>query len=82
MPRPCCPVQDLLLLGWLEDSKRWIRQAVKLSPGSRDAHFALARLLLKKGDAAQAAAEVEKALGVSEGLCGWAIRYMLIRAWQ
>jgi hypothetical protein len=46
-------------------------------------HFELARLLLKKGDAAQAAAEGEKALGLSGGGCdGWAIHYMLIRAWQ
>ena len=33
----------LLLLGRLEESERWIRQAVKASPNSRDAHFELAR---------------------------------------
>src|SRR5436853_636388 len=52
----------LLLLGRLEECERWIGEAVKLSPGSRDARFEFARLLLKKGDAAQAAVEGETAL--------------------
>ena len=73
----------LLLLGRLEECERWIRQAVKLSPNSRDARFELARLLLKKGDAAQAAAEGETALALSEGIVtDAAIHYLLIRAWQ
>lgn len=73
----------LLLLGRVEECERWIRQAAKLSPNSRDAHFELARLLLKKGDAAQAAAEGETALGLSEGVVtDAAIHYLLIRAWQ
>jgi tetratricopeptide (TPR) repeat protein len=73
----------LLLLGRLEDCERWLREAVKLSPGSRDAHFELARLLLKKGDAAQAAAEGETSLGLSAGIVtDEAIHYLLIRAWQ
>ena len=49
----------LLLLDRLDDCERWLREAVKLAPDSRDAHFELARLLLKKGDAAQAAAAGE-----------------------
>jgi tetratricopeptide (TPR) repeat protein len=73
----------LLLLGRVEECERWIRQAAKLSPNSRDAHFELARLLLKKGDAAQAATEGETALGLSEGVVtDAAIHYLLIRAWQ
>lgn len=73
----------LLLLGRLEECERWIRRAVKLSPNLRDARFELARLLLKKGDAAQAAAEGETALGLSEGIVtDAAIHYLLIRAWQ
>ena len=42
---------------------------LKLSPNSRDVHFEFARLLLKKGDAAQAAAEGETALALVGGSC-------------
>lgn len=73
----------LLLLDRLEESERWIRQAVKLSPKLRDAHFELARILLKKGEAAQAAAEGEAALSLPGGsVADSAIHYLLIRAWQ
>jgi tetratricopeptide (TPR) repeat protein len=73
----------LLLMGRLEECERWIGQAAKLAPNSRDVRFELARLLLKKGDAAQAAAEGETALGLSEGVVtDAAIHYLLIRAWQ
>ncbi len=73
----------LLLLSRLEECERWIRQALKLSPNSRDVHFEFARLLLQKGDAAQAAAEGETALGLSEGVVtDAAIHYLLIRAYR
>lgn len=73
----------LLLLNRLEESERWIREAVKASPNSRDVHFELARVLLKKGDAGQAAAEGEMALALSDGVTtDAAIHYLLIRAWQ
>ena len=73
----------LLLLGRVEESERRLRQAIQLAPGSRDAHFELSRVLLKRGDAAQAAAEGETALGLSAGVVtDTAIRYLLIRAWQ
>lgn len=73
----------LLLLGRLEECERWIRQAGKLSPGSRDVHFEFARLLLKKGDAAQAAAEGETALALADGVVtDAAIRFLLIRAYR
>jgi len=73
----------LVLLGRLEESERWIREAVKLSPKLRDAHFELARLLLKKGDPAHAAEEGELSLTLSEGsVADNAIHYLLIRAWQ
>jgi tetratricopeptide (TPR) repeat protein len=73
----------LLLLDRLEECERWLRQAVKLSPDSRDAHFEFARLLLKKGDAPQSAAEGETALRLSEGVTtDAAIRYQLIRAYR
>jgi len=73
----------LLLLDRLEECERWLRQAVSVSPNSRDAHFELARLLLKKGQALQAAAEGEIALRLPDGvITDAAIRYQLIRAYQ
>ena len=73
----------LLLLDRLAECDRWLRQALKLSPESRDAHFEFSRLLLKKGDASQAAAEGETALRLSEGVVtDAAIRYQLIRAYR
>jgi tetratricopeptide (TPR) repeat protein len=73
----------LLLLGRAEESERWIREAVKASPNSRDVHFELARVLLKKGNAEQAAAQGEMALTLSDGVTtDAAIHYLLIRAWQ
>jgi tetratricopeptide (TPR) repeat protein len=73
----------LLLLGRLEECERWIRQAMKLLPNSRDVRFELTRLLLKKGDAAQAAAEGEAALALSEGVVtDAAIHYLLIQAYR
>jgi tetratricopeptide (TPR) repeat protein len=73
----------LLLLGRLDECERWILQAAKLSPKSRDVHFEFARLLLQKGDAERSASEGETALGLSEGIVtDSAIRYLLIRAYQ
>ena len=73
----------LLLLGRLPDSERWIRQAIEAAPGSRDAHFELARLLMTKGDARHAAGEGETALRLSGGdITDVQIQYLLIRAWQ
>lgn len=76
-------VRLLLLLGRIEECEEWARQAVKLSPKLRDAHFELARLLLKKDTAPEAAAEGEVALGLSEGTAtDSAIHYLLVRAWR
>ena len=73
----------LMLLGRLDESERCLREAVKLSPNLRDARFELARLLLKKGEPAQAATEGEAALRLAEGsVPDRAIHYLLIRAWQ
>ena len=73
----------LLLLGRLDECERWIAEALKLSPNSRDVHFEFARLLLEKGDGDRAAVEGELALGLSEGIVtDPAIRYVLIRAYQ
>src|ERR1039458_8306157 len=54
-----------------------------LDPPGREALAGFARLLLKKGDAAQAAVEGEIALRLSEGVVtDAAIRYQLVRAYQ
>lgn len=73
----------LFLLGQLEESESWTRQALKSAPNFRDAHFQLARLLLKKGDGPRAASEGETALrltGVT--ITDAQIHYLLIRAWR
>jgi tetratricopeptide (TPR) repeat protein len=76
-------VRLLMLLGRLGECERWISQAAKLAPKSRDVHFEFARLLLQKGEAVRAAGEGEMALGLSEGIVtDSAIRYLLIRAYQ
>lgn len=74
----------LLLLGRFDESERWIRQALEAAPKSRDAHFELARLMLKQGQAARAAVEGETALALPPDgtVTDSAIRYLLIRAWQ
>ncbi len=73
----------LHLLGRFDESEKWLRQAAQLAPKSRDVHFELARLLLKKGDPAQAAQEGETALQLSEGVVtDPAIHYLLIRAYR
>lgn len=73
----------LLLLGRLEECESWAREAVKLSPKLRDARFELARVLLKKGEAAQAAVEGENALQLAHGTVeDGAIHYLLLRAYQ
>ncbi|MBY0505455.1 MAG: tetratricopeptide repeat protein [Bryobacteraceae bacterium] len=73
----------LLLLGQLEECGTWLRRAVQLAPRSRDAHFELARLLLKQGDAGQSAGEGELALTLPGGATSDAtVHYLLIRAWK
>ena len=73
----------LLILGRLDECESWTREAVQLSPKSRDAHFELARVLLKKGAPARAAMEGEASLALSDGTTtDPAIHYLLIRAWQ
>lgn len=73
----------LLLLGRLDESESWTRQAVKLAPKLRDARFELARILLKKGKPADAAAEGEAALALAEGTTtDSAIHYLLVRAYR
>ena len=73
----------LLLLGRLEDCERWIRQALRADPNSRDCHYELARLLLRRGDAVQAALQGETALRLSNGdVADSQIHYLLIRAYR
>ncbi len=70
-------------MGRLEECERRLDEALKLAPQSRDVHFEMARLLLKKADAAQAAVEAESALRLSEGVVtDNAIHYLLVRAYR
>ena len=72
----------LFLLGQLEESERWIREAIAVAPKFRDAHFELARVLLKKGDSETAADAGEKALQFTGAIVTDAqIHYLLIQAW-
>lgn len=73
----------LLLMGRQQDCARWISQALKLEPGSRDGHFELARLLLLKHEAARAVTEGEAALLLHDGgdVKDVQIHYLLIRAY-
>jgi tetratricopeptide (TPR) repeat protein len=73
----------LLLTGRLAECERWTRQAAKVDPHSRDVHYELARLLLRKGDAAGAAREGERALSLPNGdAADRQIHYLLVLAYR
>ena len=73
----------LIPAGKLDESERWIRKALKGEPDSRDVHYELARLLLRKGDAAGAAAEGEAALRLTKGNTpDRQIHYVLVMAYR
>jgi hypothetical protein len=56
---------------------------LKLDPGSRDAHFEYARLLLKLGQNEEAATEGEKALRLRGGdIPDTRIHYLLVQAYR
>jgi tetratricopeptide (TPR) repeat protein len=73
----------LFLLGRLDECGRAVDRALALAPASRDARFERARLLLKRGDAAGAATEGEKALSLpGPGVADPQIHYLLVRAYR
>ncbi len=73
----------LRLMGRDGDSESWIGQALKVEPGSRDAHFEFSRVLLKKGEAARSASEGEAALLLRGGDTTDAqVHYLLVRAYR
>lgn len=73
----------LLLLGRLEQCELWTRNALKLQPKSRDAHFELARLLARQEKYTEAAGQGEQALKLSGGsVPDSKIHYLLIRAYR
>ena len=73
----------LHLMGHLDDCERWIQKALQLEPSSRDAHFELARLLLRRDSPLAAAKEGEHALELSGGsVSDSQIHYLLIRAYR
>lgn len=73
----------LFLLDRIDEAEAMIRRAVTDAPKSRDAHFELARILLKKDDSLHAAEEGETALKLSDGVTtDQQIHYLLLRAWR
>jgi tetratricopeptide (TPR) repeat protein len=73
----------LQLLGRVEEGEVWVRKALAMAPGSRDAHFEMARVLLRLGKAAEAAKEGERALALGGGeVSEKQIHYLLIRAYR
>jgi tetratricopeptide (TPR) repeat protein len=73
----------LLLTGRLDECERWTRQAAKVDSHSRDVRYELARLLLRKGDAAGAAVEGEIALSLANGdVADRQIHYLLVLAYR
>lgn len=71
----------LLLTGEWDECGRLIDKALAVEPESRDVHYELARLLMKKGDAANAVRAGEKALSLPPGgIAEPQIRYVLVRA--
>jgi tetratricopeptide (TPR) repeat protein len=73
----------LFLLGRFDQCETWLREALKLSPSSREGHFEYARLLLEKGDFARAAREGEQALALPGSVPTDAqIHYLLVRAYR
>jgi tetratricopeptide (TPR) repeat protein len=73
----------LMLLNRIDESEKWIQRALQLAPDSRDAHFEMARVLLKKSEASEAAVEGESALHFKDGSTqDGQIHYLLIRAYR
>jgi tetratricopeptide (TPR) repeat protein len=72
----------LLVLGRPEECEKLISRALTLKPGSRDAHYERARLMLSRGDSREAAVEAERALTLPPpGVADRQIRYLLVRAY-
>lgn len=73
----------LYQVGILEKCEEWIQAALKLEPTSRDAHFELARLLLRRDNLSAAATQGERALELSGGsVSNGQIQYLLVRAYR
>jgi tetratricopeptide (TPR) repeat protein len=73
----------LLVLGEFEECGRMIERAAKVDTTSRDPHFEAGRLLLKKGDPAQAAKEGEIALGLNKGdVTDRQVHFLLVQAYR
>lgn len=73
----------LLLLGRFQESAEMAERAAKVDPTSRDPHFELARLWLKRGDPRKAAAEGEAALALPRGdTPDRQIHFLLVQAYR
>ena len=73
----------LQVLGRLTECGNVLNKALEVNPRSRDVHFAMARLLLRKGDAKGAVKAAEEALPLPpEDVTDVQIRYLLVRAYS
>ena len=69
--------------GRLTDCGKVLNRALELYPSSREVHYEIGRLLLKKGDAKGAAAAGEEALRMApEDVTDVQVRYLLVRAYE
>jgi len=72
----------LFTLGRLDESAKQVARTLELDPNSRDGHYELGRLALERGNAAEAAAEGEKALAPRRsGTTDRQIHFLLARAY-
>ncbi len=70
-------------MGRLDEAAKWIQKALQLEPGSRDAHFEAARLLLRGEAFSKSAKEAERALALAGGsITDAQIHFLLIRAYR
>jgi tetratricopeptide (TPR) repeat protein len=73
----------LLLLGRSDDSAELAQRAAKLDPASRDPHFELARLWLKRADPTKSIVEGEAALRLRQGdITDQQIHFLLVQAYR
>uniref|UniRef100_Q01PC1 Tetratricopeptide TPR_2 repeat protein n=1 Tax=Solibacter usitatus (strain Ellin6076) TaxID=234267 RepID=Q01PC1_SOLUE len=72
-----------LLLGRFDDAAGLAQRAAKIDPASRDPHFELARVWLKKAVSAKAISEGEAALGLQHGdTPDRQVHFLLVQAYR
>jgi tetratricopeptide (TPR) repeat protein len=72
----------LMVEGDLSGAEKLLARAMQIEPQSRDVHFELGRLLLKKGSATDAAKEGERALRLTGDVTDRQVRFLLVQAYR